>query len=121
MRALFGKVKGVAVTLNGNTWTDHDVPVPGGGPAVFAAAAIPLSDNNGNGTPPSGASPDPAARNPRGKGDEASATQPGILLKADGNGRSSIGARLAGSLPFLHWHEHSLLTAPAARKSKPRC
>jgi hypothetical protein len=64
-------VNGVAATLNGNTWTAHEVPITDGGTAIFAVAAIPLSDNNGNGTPPSGASPDPAARNPGSTGRQA--------------------------------------------------
>ena len=64
-------INGVAAVNHGNgTWTADDVPVTSGGTAVFTATAIPLSDNNGNGTPQTGDPDDPSTQNPMGADDK---------------------------------------------------
>jgi hypothetical protein len=47
-------VNGVKATVDGNEWTAERVPMPEGGTAIIQARAIPLSDNEGNGTGGSG-------------------------------------------------------------------
>jgi hypothetical protein len=69
-------VNGVAATMAGRSWTASEVPVTSGSTAVFAVTAIPLSDNNGNGTPPSGQAKDAAALNPSSNQSKGHATPP---------------------------------------------
>jgi hypothetical protein len=69
-------VNGKAADMDGTSWTSSEVPVTSGSTAVFAVTAIPLSDNNGNGTPPSGQARDAAALNPTSTPSQDRATQP---------------------------------------------
>jgi hypothetical protein len=58
-------VNGKGALPTGGIWTVVNVPVTPGGTATFAVSAIPLSDNNGDGTPAqAGAQADPVALNP---------------------------------------------------------
>ena len=94
-------VNGVAATMSGTgAWTASNVRVPSGGTAVFAVTAIPLSDNGGNGTPPTVQGTDPASWNPT----SASATS-----AADQRDKPAQVKLIRGD-----WSRYDLVTGPGA-------